>query len=155
MDAQRDIGRLGTLARTIGGLTLLTVPVAGQQISWWDIGGSLVAFPLLAVGVVALLRPNRAPPAGRLLTGAHAASAIAIVLVVQIGVTFISPIDEPAIWIFVGISMLLAALRGYGGCELLAIPNALTARRDHLRCFIFTPIDAAEARSTQRPATPS
>jgi len=41
--------------------------------------------------------------------------------------------------------MLLAALRGYGGCEVLAAPNLLGGRRDQFGCILFTPIDRAEA----------
>jgi hypothetical protein len=47
---------------------------------------------------------------------------------------YLTPFYAPALaftsdaaLIFYGISMLLAALRGYGGCELLAISNWLLA----------------------------
>jgi hypothetical protein len=55
-------------------------------------------------------------------------------------------------WGFVGASMLLGAVRGDGGCELLAFPNAITGRRDRIGCILFTPIDAAEARRGAGPA---
>jgi hypothetical protein len=45
--------------------------------------------------------------------------------------------------------MLVAALRGYAGCEVLAIPNTITGecpRNDRIGCIIYTPIDVAEAR---------
>jgi hypothetical protein len=35
---------------------------------------------------------------------------------------------------------------------VLAIPNAITGRRDRIGCILYTPIDAAEARSKQRRA---
>jgi hypothetical protein len=47
---------------------------------------------------------------------------------------------------FLGVSMLLAAARGYSGCELTALPNAITGRRDHICCLLFAPTDAADRR---------
>jgi hypothetical protein len=88
----------------------------------------------------------RAQQATSVLAGGPAILATVIVIAIGTALTFITPIDQVAIWSFLGASMLLAAVRGYGGCELLAIPNALTGRRDELHCFIYTPIDMAEAR---------
>jgi hypothetical protein len=51
-----------------------------------------------------------------------------------------------AVGSFLGMSMLLAAARGDSGCELTALPNAITRRRDHVGCLLFAPIDAAESR---------
>ena len=48
-------------------------------------------------------------------------------------------------------SMLLAALRGYGGCESLVISNWLLGRDDQLGCLVFSPIDYAESKFTHRP----
>jgi hypothetical protein len=39
---------------------------------------------------------------------------------------------------------------GFGGCEVLAILNLVTARRDQIGCILFTPIDRAEARRAAR-----
>lgn len=49
--------------------------------------------------------------------------------------------------VFVGCSMILAALLGYAGCEFLAFSNWLLRRRDQIACAIFTPIDSLEHRS--------
>ena len=56
-----------------------------------------------------------------------------------------------AVLIFYGLSMLLAALRGYGGCESLAISNWLLKRDDQIGCLVFTPIDYTERKFTGRP----
>jgi hypothetical protein len=48
--------------------------------------------------------------------------------------------------------MLLAAWRGYGGCEVLAIPNLLSGRREEIGCVLYTTIDRAEARRRSRAA---
>ena len=47
-------------------------------------------------------------------------------------------------------SMLLAAVRGYAGCEVLAFSNWLLRRDDLIGCAPFWPIDAIEARHTDR-----
>ena len=48
--------------------------------------------------------------------------------------------------IFYGTSLLLAAARGYAGCEVLAVPNWLLRRDDQVGCVLFTPVDALERR---------
>jgi hypothetical protein len=143
MDGRRDIGPLGTLVRVIAGTTFVAVPIAEHGISWWDAGGALIILPSIALGVAGLLRAHQA--AGAAVTRGQAIVAIALVIGAGTALTFITPIDGLAVWAFFGVSMLLTALRGYAGCELLAIPNALTGRRDQIGCFIYTPIDAAEA----------
>lgn len=50
--------------------------------------------------------------------------------------------------IFYGASMLLAAARGYAGCEVLAVPNWLLRRDDQVGCVVFAPADALERRRT-------
>src|SRR5207248_4620645 len=54
--------------------------------------------------------------------------------------------------VFLGASMLLAAARGYGGCETLAISNSVLRRNDQVGCIVFLPIDEREARRGHRPA---
>ena len=49
-----------------------------------------------------------------------------------------------AVLIFYGLSMLIAAIRGYAGCESLAISNWLLKRDDQLGCLFFSPIDFIE-----------
>lgn len=58
--------------------------------------------------------------------------------------TYVTPVNRVAIFVFIGASMLLAAARGYDGCELLAVPNLVLRRRNAIWCPIYTPIDAAE-----------
>jgi hypothetical protein len=48
--------------------------------------------------------------------------------------------------VFYGASMLLAAARGYAGCEVLAVPNWLLRRDDQVGCVVFAPVDALERR---------
>jgi len=46
--------------------------------------------------------------------------------------------------VFYGTSMLLAAARGYAGCEVLAVSNWLLRRDDQIGCVVFGPVDGAE-----------
>ncbi len=48
--------------------------------------------------------------------------------------------------LFYGASMLLAALRGYAGCEVLAVSNWLLGRDDQIGCAVFLPVDHLERR---------
>ena len=74
-------------------------------------------------------------------------------LAIAVGLTFVTPADEPAVWLWIGMSLVLAAARGDAGCEVLAVANLLTGRRERVGCIVFTPIDAAEARRlAARPA---
>jgi hypothetical protein len=57
-------------------------------------------------------------------------------------------IASDAALLFYGASMLLAALRGYAGCEVLAVSNWLLGRDDQIGCLLFWPIDHAERRRT-------
>jgi hypothetical protein len=57
-------------------------------------------------------------------------------------------ITGDAALLFYGASMLLAAVRGYAGCEVLAVSNWLLRRDDQIGCLLFWPIDHAERRRT-------
>lgn len=85
-------------------------------------------------------------PAG---TAAHAPRLILVaVLGPVLGfatlLTFVSPVNRPAIVVFLGASMLLAAARGEAGCEVLAFPNLLLGRRSAVWCPLYAPFDAAD-----------
>jgi hypothetical protein len=69
--------------------------------------------------------------------------------VINIGVFFalwLTPDYAPALSVtsdaallFYGASMLLAAARGYAGCEVLALSNWLLRREDQIGCPVFAP----------------
>ena len=44
----------------------------------------------------------------------------------------------------IGLSMLLAALFRYGGCEVMTIPNLILRRNYVVFCLLFSPIDRLE-----------
>ncbi|MGH2923380.1 MAG: hypothetical protein ACRDKH_05050 [Solirubrobacterales bacterium] len=157
----REIGPIGTAARAVGGLIAIAVPIAIEGIGWWDVGVALLALPLVAVAVSTLVTAGYRRFAPEALTRTHAiCSAPACVLcgaVIAVGIAIaaLTPAGAVAIWSFFGVSMLVAAARGYGGCEILALPNAFTGRRDQVGCILYTPIDRAESRGRSVPADPA
>ena len=47
---------------------------------------------------------------------------------------------------FLAISLILAAIRGDPGCEVMSIPAVLTGKHNHLACILFSPIDWCERK---------
>ena len=56
---------------------------------------------------------------------------------------------------FIGISLLLAAIRADAGCEVMSIPSLVFGRRTHLMCLLFSPLDWVEEKivAALRPST--
>lgn len=52
---------------------------------------------------------------------------------------------RPATLVWLGVAMMLAAWRGYAGCESLAISTWLPRRDDQAGCVLFWPLAAVEA----------
>jgi hypothetical protein len=134
LTGKRRIGPGGTIARVVVGIGLLLH--SGNGASWWDVLVGLVAIPGAIVLVLSLRRRSAPPlrlygPEGHLLN-----CGIAVGLAITLG---------PPAGIFYGTSMLVAAARGYAGCELLALANAVTRRNDEIACPIFAPVDALES----------
>lgn len=46
--------------------------------------------------------------------------------------------------VFIGLSLLFAALHADPGCEMMSIPAILLKRHTHLACILFSPIDWIE-----------
>jgi hypothetical protein len=154
----RQIGPLGTISRTIGGVVALTVPLALWGAAWWDWATGLVALPLFSAVAGATVgaidtrwRFRGSSPCEQMRTVA-ALLVIVIVLASATAFTFVTPVDATAIWIFVGTSMLLAAANGDAGCELRAFPNLITRRQDAIGCLLFAPVDATEGYGRGRRA---
>jgi len=58
---------------------------------------------------------------------------------------FLIPATAGGAFLFYGSSMLVAAARRSGGCEVTAIANVALGRDDQVGCVLFAPIDAVEA----------
>jgi hypothetical protein len=149
---RRRIGPIGTTARIIVGILLLGSVIQGHlagpfRPAAWTLG--LLGFPALLLGWQWLR-------AQRTATSLQATGPIANVANIAVFLAlYLTPDYAPALavtsdaaLIFYGASMLLAALRGYAGCEVLAVSNWLLGRDDQIGCLLFWPIDHAERRRT-------
>ena len=154
--AQREIGPVGTAVRVVLGLLFLGLGIQGDRVT--VIHGRLkVGFDVLSVIFGALVFPavvlgwqwlrNRRRSTRLNATGPSATTINMLVLFAL----FFTPYYAPSLYflggaagVFYGSSMLLAALRGYRGCEVLAISNWLLGRDDEVGCLVFSPIDWLE-----------
>jgi hypothetical protein len=101
----------------------------------------LVVFPLAVVAFVAIRGRDATPVRMRGAEG-HCVNC-------AVGVAAFVLVPVPAL-LFYGTSMLAAAARGYGGCEIFAISNWLWRRDDQIACPVFHPVDLAERRASVR-----
>ena len=143
----RRIGPWGTATRALAGLGLwawgLAVPHAhpwlglpGAGSRPWGILLGLVVIP----GVLTLAMRLRGAGAPRLHLGLSSAVAVtAIVLALM-------QVYPVAMMVAIGSTLLVLAVVGRGGCEVLAAPNLLLGRHDSLICLPFTPLDRWELR---------
>lgn len=149
----RRIGPLGAGARVmVGGYLLwevLATPVPDR------VDGSLV---LGAVGFPALLlswqwwRSRRHPEPLRATGPVASVLNLAVVAAFYFTPWYLPALSvtSDAAMIFYGASMLLAAARGYGGCEVLAVSNWVLRRDDQIGCLVFAPVDLLEERLRRR-----
>jgi hypothetical protein len=136
----RAIGVFGTLARVVCGLGLLYLPWLDDGLQLHDVLLGLVGFPAIVLLWQWLrLRRTAAPLRATGVVGHLVNCGIAAVLL-------LTPATADAADLFYGTSMLLAALRGFAGCEVLAVSNWLLRRDDQVGCPVFLPIDAIESR---------
>ncbi|MGH2865850.1 MAG: hypothetical protein ACRDJX_11470 [Solirubrobacteraceae bacterium] len=131
---------------------MIALPIALDGFGWWDAGVALVALPVIAAVLAALVMAVSRRLAPGSLASRHAicspAGCSLIVLLVLANGAFaaLTPANATVtIWVWLGASMLLAAARGYGGCEVLAVSNLISGRRDEIGCILYTPIDRFEA----------
>jgi hypothetical protein len=108
---------------------------------------AVVAFPAALLAwqwLRARTNPIRYEATGPLATLINIAVFIALVLTPTYAPSL--SVTSNAALIFYGASMLLAAARGYGGCEVLAISNWILRRDDQIGCLVLSPIDEYERR---------
>ena len=155
---RRQIGTIGTVARVLIGLLMLSYGLTGGRIEVMhgkvqtgfdplSVGIGVVAFPALLIAwqwIRAGTAKTRFEATGPLATTINIAVFIALVLT-PLYATPLSFTSNAAL-LFYGASMLLGAVRGYGGCEVLAISNWILRRDDQVGCLVLSPIDDYERR---------
>ena len=156
------LGPIGAAARAIAGIALIAVPIASEGLAAWDALGALVVLPAVAVALDRVLGvgiARLAEATGRVRSDATRTwtlhlSALGLIVAIATALTFVTPIDAGAIWLFFGVSLVVVAVRGDAGCEALAIPNAIHGRRERSGCIAFAPVDSLEAARAPRHQTP-
>jgi hypothetical protein len=150
--SRRQIGPIGASARIVGGVAAIALPSALDGFGWWDAAVALLALPLIAAVAAALIVAALRRLAPGSLASRHAICSpadcglIAVVILVNDAVAALTPANSTVtIWVWLGASMLLAAARGYGGCEVLAVSNLISGRSEQIGCILYTPIDRFEA----------
>lgn len=159
--SRRHIGPIGTAARVVIGLALVGYGLVGGKIELTNgqlrtgfepLGVLLgvIGFPLVLL-MWQLIRARRDATrfeqTGPLGTAINMAVFFALFLTPWYARAFSFTSDAASV--FYGASMLLAALRGYAGCEVLAISNWVLRRDDQVGCLVLSPIDHAEHRLTR------
>ena len=146
---QRAIGPVGTVGRVILGLCLILVPIWGP--AWWGNGVQWHEAVLGLVGFPAAMLVLQSARLRYTRTQLQATNGLWFCLNFAIGAALFSmPFTRDAFALFIGASLLLAAVRGYAGCEVTAISNWLLRRDDQVGCVVFSPIDEAEKALTRR-----
>ncbi len=149
MNRKRAIGVVGTIGRVALGLGFLYLAFTDGGKPEWELAWQgpvlgLVVFPtaLLLFQAMRLRFTNET---------LNATVGLGFCLNLAVGAVLYSiPFTRDAMLLFYGSSLLLAAARGYAGCESLAITNWLLRRDDQVGCVVFSPLDAVEARVTGR-----
>jgi hypothetical protein len=140
-DAKKwELGPMGRVARVIVGLALFGLALLWWDPSWGDALLGLLVAPVLVVGTIAVLGRQRPQPIRATGPIGHALNLVILIPL------FALPATAGAASLFYGASMLVAAVRRYGTCEVTAISNAILGRDDQVGCPLFAPLDAAEAR---------
>ncbi len=136
----RNIGIVGTSARMALGTGILFLAFRGEGVQWHEVLIGFVLFPAaLMLFQWARLRRTKEflrakGPLGYLLN-----NGIVVLF-------FLIPFTRDSASLFYGASMILAAVRGDGGCEILSLSNWLLRRNDEVGRMVFSPLDAVEAR---------
>lgn len=144
--SRRRVGPVGIGSRVLVGVALLALaivglPPFGHLLDWRQIVIGLVALPL---GVIAIQLLRLAFTQEQLnQTGGLATLVNCVALVALLSI----PLTRDVTLVFLGASLLIAAARGYGGCESLAISNWLLRRDDQVGCLVFSTVDRLEARA--------
>ncbi len=74
----------------------------------------------------------------------------AVIAVTPVFLVFalVGPALRFAALMFIGVSLVVTAIRSDGGCEVMTLPGMLTGKRTHLVCIVFSPLDWIEDKLT-------
>ena len=154
----RRIGVAGTAARVVVGGALVGSVVQGHVSSGFHPWSWVLGFAVFPAGLVGWQWWRARRGAGRLQASGPVAHLVNMgVFLALYLTTWYAPsleVTSDAALLFYGASMLLAAMRGYAGCEVLAVSNWLLGRDDQIGCAVFWPLDQLESRQSHHTAAP-
>ncbi len=146
MATQRAIGKFGTVGRLGLGVLFLWLAFSDLTLTEYSTPpwhAFVIGLILLPAGLLAFQKIRLRFTQETL----DATGPIGFAVNLCLGITlFLIPLTSESAVLFYGVSLLLAAVRGYAGCEVLAISNWLLQRDDQVGCVVFSPIDAVESR---------
>ena len=138
--AARPVGRV---LRLLMGAAL-TIHAADHMIS----GGTTLSLQAVGImlGLILLyagvhLAISRFVPSINAWLGAVVALAPAVLIF-----ALLDPSLRFSVVLFIGISLVVTAIRADGGCEVMTLPGMLMGKRTHLVCIVFSPLDWIEER---------
>ena len=126
MTEARNIGVIGTSARIAIGVGLLFLAFWGEGVQWHE---ALIGFALFP----ALLMLFQWARLSRTKESLSANGPMGYLLNNGIVILFVLiPFTRDPAFLFYGSSMILAAVRGEGGCEIMSLSNWLLRRNDEV-----------------------
>ncbi len=137
MRSKRAIGPIGTSVRLLLGIGAFVSAFFPVRPYGWQVALGLVGIPAVFMAWQ-LLRSRRDPEPAR-------QPGLGVVVSIVLGVALLGPEPiRPEALLFLGVSLLVAGIQGYAGCEITAIGNWLLGRDDQVGCVLLLPVDAAE-----------
>ncbi len=145
MSEGRTAGPVGRVLRFLMG-TALTIHAAQHMISGettLNLQAAGMVLGLLLFYAVVHLAISRFVPSINPWLGAVIAVAPLLLVFALAG-----PALRFATLLFIGVSLVVTAIRSDGGCEVMTLPGMLMGKRTHLVCLVFSPLDWIEDRLT-------
>ncbi len=150
MSEGRTAKPVGRVLRLLIG-TALTIRAAQHMISGettLNLQAAGIVLGLLLLYTVVHLAISRFVPSINAWLGAVIALAPAILVF-----ALVDPSLRFSVVLFIGVSLVVTAIRADGGCEVMTLPGILMGKRTHLVCIVFSPLDWIEDKLTGRIST--
>ena len=150
MSEGRTAGPVGRVLRFLVGAALTVhaaqhMMAAGATLNLQAVG---VVIGLLALYTAVHLAVAKFVPSINPWIGAALALLPAVLIFV-----LLDPSLRFALVLFIGVSLLVTAIRADGGCEVMTLPGVLLGNRTHLVCIAFSPLDWLEKSLTRALST--
>ncbi len=145
MNEGRTAKPVGRVLRLLTG-TALTIHAAQHMVSGdttLNLQAAGMVLGLLLLYTVVHLAMFRLLPSINAWLGAVIALAPAILVF-----ALVDPSLRFSVVLFIGVSLMVTAIRADGGCEVMTLPGLLMGKRTHLVCIVFSPLDWIEDKLT-------